>query len=164
MSTAIKWTEAHRPVAYIRSLEIATELVHASGIGVRAPGLILAAHASPLFESAWRAELAAAGLDAARINREVALVHALATASPETRAMIEAARADAARIIGKLATGRYVRETWWELRAGNIRGRRHINFGKHTDRAKAFALASEWGLDLKRGWRMVRVTQTRRAK
>lgn len=62
------------------------------------------AHADVANERSF--ELAVA---AARIEREVALVHALATASPEVRAQIDAARADHTRVIAKLATGRWMR-------------------------------------------------------
>ena len=61
--------------------------------------------------------------DRARINREVARVRALAEASPEVRSMIEAARSDHDRVVGRLAAGRVVLETGerWEVWQGSRR-------------------------------------------
>lgn len=91
----IKWTDAHRREALRRTYEIAAEFVAAESAR-RAAYLVIDAHSYAAIEQDWREDLAdtrGPAFDAARIDREVQRVHAL-------------------------ATGRLVRETLWQSRGG----------------------------------------------
>lgn len=108
----IVWTEAHNDEAVVRTFEVAAELWRA---GRRGTALDVAN--SPVWdEQCFRRALEAGGFNANRIEREVRRVHAFATATPEARVQIDAARADHERMVVGLATGRRTRETGWAVR------------------------------------------------
>lgn len=111
----IEWTERHQQEALRRIYEIAAEQIGAGRYDGDKFGELTE---DAQREDWWRRALREMRLDAARIDREVALVHSLATATPEVRAMVEAARVDHVRVVGKLATGRWVRETSVGVRRG----------------------------------------------
>lgn len=111
---SIEWTGAHRRHAEARVMELDAINRRSGFVGVYMAHLFTEDH--PIdSEERFRAVLDCAPrahrLGHDRIDREVMLVHRLATAKPEVLEMIEQACVDHARVVAKLATGQYVRES-----------------------------------------------------
>lgn len=157
MKKPIKWTTKHKREA-LRFILRRCDVVAATG-PLQSAGRIQIGPRHFEDERALRRTLASMGMGAPagdRIDREVALVHALATASPEVHSMIKDACADHERIVAKLATGRFMRVSFVEL---HDRDDRRINAWDDDKRERRFAHAAARAY----GGKVVRAHRIRRA-